>query len=417
MPHKSLLPKIITVLREGYTLAMLRADFIAGLTVAIVALPLSMALGIASGATPEQGLITAMIGGLVISLFSGSRFQIGGPAGAFVVIIYNIIANHGYDGLVIATMMAGVILLVAAFLRLGQGIRFIPMPVIIGFTLGIAVIIFSSQIRDLFGLQIEKVPGDFIAKWAVLWEARHSFTLQSAFISLAGISLIVALRRFAPKIPAFLVVVILASMAAYAMHMPVPTIGTQFGGIPDTLPMPGWPEFTLAKMQEMLPSALIIAFLAGIESLLCAMVADGMTGRRHRSNAELMAQGFANFFSGLFGGMPATGTIARTATNVKAGAVSPVSGIIHALAIALFILLASDLASFIPLASLAAILVIVCWNMCEFARVREIIKNSRQDTAILFTTFILTVVADLTVGIAAGVVLSLILHRLKPIQP
>ncbi|MEX0810331.1 MAG: SulP family inorganic anion transporter [Dongiaceae bacterium] len=407
-------PKLITTLRDGYTLADFRSDAIAGLTVAIVALPLAMALAIASGTTPEKGLITAVVAGFLISALGGSRFQIGGPTGAFVVVVFNVIQQHGYDGLILATLMASVMLIVAGLARLGTWIKYIPEPVVTGFTAGIAVIIFSSQIRDLFGLSLDQIPGEFIEKWHAIWLARD--TASWAAIAIAGLSLgiIVALRHFAPKVPAFLTAVIAASLAVALFGIPVDTIGSRFGGIPHGLPAPVLPEITLGRMTELLPSAFTIAFLAGIESLLSAVIADGMTGRRHRSNCELVAQGIANGASALFGGMPATGAIARTATNIRSGARTPVSGILHAVFILVFMLALGPLASFVPMATLAAILVIVAWNMSEIEKFRQVMSAPLGDRLVLLITFALTVLVDLTVAIQIGVVLAAILfmHRM-----
>ena len=402
----SLVPKLFTVIKQGYTTKNLRTDAVSGLTVAIVALPLSMALGIASGATPAQGLITAVIAGLLISALGGSRYQIGGPTGAFVVVIFNIIAQHGYEGLIIATLMAGVILVAAGLARMGTYIRYIPPPVITGFTACIAVIIFLSQVKDLFGLQIEKVPGDFFEKWQTFWLARDTFSVGCIFISFSAIAALILFRRQAPKWPGFLITVIVTSVAVWLFKFDVPTIGSMFGGIPHSIPAPHWPAVTLDKMQTLLPSALTIAFLAGIESLLSAVVADKMTGGKHRSNGELVAQGIANTASALFGGMPATGAIARTATNIRAGAYSPVSGVLHAVFILLFMLFFAPLASFIPLACLAAILVMVAWNMSEVHHFMEIMRGPRGERVVLLVTFLLTVTADLTMAILSGVILS-----------
>lgn len=411
------LPKLVTVLREGYSLATFRADFIAGLTVAIVALPLAMALAIASGTTPDKGLLTAVIAGFLISALGGSRFQIGGPTGAFVVVVYNVIDRHGYDGLVLATLMAGVMLIVAGFARLGTWIKYIPEPVVVGFTAGIAVIIFSSQIKDLFGLSMSEVPAAFFAKWQAFWSAKETLSLANSLLAFGALTLILVLRRFKPKIPGFLLAVILASALTAAFGLPIDTIGSRFGGIPSTLPLPELPTITLARMEELLPSAFTIAFLAGVESLLCAVVADGMTGRRHRSNCEVVAQGVANCASALFGGLPATGAIARTATNVRSGARTPFAGMLHALFILLFMLVAAPLADFIPLASLAAVLVIVAWNMSEISRIRQIMKGPWGERIVLLLTFGLTVAVDLTVAIEVGVVLAAILfmHRMSQV--
>ncbi|MCK9991513.1 MAG: sulfate permease, SulP family [Alphaproteobacteria bacterium] len=411
-------PKLYTVLREGYRAPHFRDDAIAGLTVAIVALPLAMALAIASGTTPDKGLVTAIVAGFLISALGGSRFQIGGPTGAFVVVVFNVIHAHGYDGLVLATLMAGAMLLIAGIARFGDWIKYIPDPVVTGFTSGIAVIIFSSQIGDLFGLSLASVPADFIAKWAAFWNARGSVSPWAAGVAFGALGVIIVLRRLAPKQPGFLIAVVAASLFVYLLNAPVDTIGSRFGGIPSHLPMPHWPEITVSRLQELLPSAFTIAFLAGVESLLSAMVADGMTGRRHRSNCELVAQGTANIASALFGGMPATGAIARTATNIRSGARSPIAGMLHALFVLLFILLLAPLASFIPMASLAAILVIVAWNMSELEKFRALMRAPRGDQFVLLLTFGLTVMVDLTVAIEVGVVLAAILfmHRMSQVD-
>lgn len=411
------IPKLYTVLREGYSVRGLGQDAIAGLTVAIVALPLAMALAIASGTTPDKGLITAVVAGFFISALGGSRFQIGGPTGAFVVVVFNVIQAHGYDGLVMATMMAGIMLILAGLFRLGTWIKYIPEPVVTGFTAGIAVIILTSQIKDLFGLSLAEVPADFIDKLPALWESRHTFDPATLAIALGALALIVALRRYAPKLPGFLIAVLAASAVVAVVGLPIDTIGSRFGGIPHGLPMPHWPDIGFDKMLMLLPSAFTIAFLAGVESLLSAVVADGMTGRRHRSNCELVAQGVANSASALFGGMPATGAIARTATNIRSGARSPVAGMLHAGFVLLFMILAAPLADFIPLASLAAVLVIVAWNMSEVERFRHLMRGPWGDRLVLLSTFGLTVAVDLTVAIEVGVVLAAILfmHRMSEV--
>ena len=407
-------PKLVTVLRQGYGPADLRHDFIAGLTVSIVALPLAMALAIASGTTPEKGLVTAVVAGLLISALGGSRFQIGGPTGAFVVVVFNVIERHGYDGLVLATFMASAMLVVAGLARLGTWIKYIPEPVVTGFTAGIAVIIFSSQIRDLFGLSLDSVPGNFLAKWHAFWLARDTVSPATVAVALLSLVAIVAMRKLAPKLPAFLIAVVAAAAGVAMLGLPVDTIGSRFGGIPTSFPAPVIPEISMSRMAELLPSAFTIAFLAGVESLLSAVVADGMTGRRHRSNCELVAQGVANGASALFGGMPATGAIARTATNIRSGARSPVSGMLHAIFILVFMLAFGSLASYVPLAALAAILVIVAWNMSEIDRLRHLMAAPLGDRLVLLATFALTVLVDLTVAIEVGVVLAAILfmHRM-----
>lgn len=407
-------PKIVTVFREGYRLSDFRADALAGLTVAIVALPLSMALAIASGATPDKGLIAVVVGGLLVSLLSGSRYQVGGPAGAFIVIVYGIVDAHGYDGLLLATLMAGALMVLFGILRMGSLIRFVPRAVITGFTAGIAVIILTSQIKDIFGLQIEKMPADFTEKMTALWAARDTVNLWATLMTFAALAMIVVLRRYTPRWPSLLMAV--ASMAAVVsfFELPVTTIGTAFGGIPSSLPMPRLPEITPERLLVLFPSALTIALLSGIESLLCATVADGMTGRRHRSNCELVGQGIANIASPLFGGLPVTGTIARTATNVKAGARSPVAGILHALFVLVFMLALAPLASTIPLGALAAVLVMVAWNMAEPHLVMATLRGPcRDEAAVMALTFLLTVLTDLTVGIGAGLAAAALFHAAR----
>ena len=418
----SYVPKLVSVLREGYGFQAFGKDVIAGLTVAIVALPLAMALAIASGTTPDKGLLTAVVAGFLISALGGSRFQIGGPTGAFVVVVFNVIAQHGYDGLVAATLMAGVMLTIAGFARFGAVIKYIPQPVVTGFTAGIALIIFSSQIKDFFGLVIDKVPADFIPKWTAYLQ--HATTFQPATLAVAGgsLGLMILMRRYVPKWPAFLFAVIGGALAVWGFGVPTDTIGSRFGGIPNTLPLPSLPHLTLATMRDLLPSAFTIAFLAGIESLLSAVVADGMTGQRHRSNCELIAQGIANIASALFGGMPATGAIARTVTSIRSGAQSPVAGMLHAVFLLLFMYFLAPLAAFVPLASLAAVLMVVAWNMSEIERFRHLLKAPRGDRLVLVLTFLLTALVDLTLAIEVGVVLTalLFMHRMMQaveIQP
>ncbi len=408
-------PKLLTVLREGYRLGDLKSDMIAGLTVAIVALPLSMAIAIASGVTPDRGLYTAIVGGFIISTLGGSRFQIGGPAGAFIVLVAATVAQHGVDGLLLATMISGMIMLAIGFLRLGTFIKYIPYPVTVGFTSGIAVIIFASQVKELLGLTLSgDEPGPIVPKVAALAAALPTFNAAAVGVAALSIVTIIAVRRFRPTWPAFLIAVGLASIAAWLLHLPVETIGTRFGGIPRSLPVPHLPDFSLDKAQAVLPAALSFALLGAIESLLSAVVADSMSGRRHRSNAELVAQGVANIASPLFGGFCVTGTIARTATNVRAGARGPVSGILHSLFLLLFMLVAAPLAGFIPLAALAGVLAIVAWNMSEKHEFKILLRASRGDAVVLLTTFLLVVFRDLTEGILVGFGLGalLFLHRM-----
>lgn len=408
-------PKFFRVFKENYTFSELRRDITAGVTVAIVALPLSMALAIASGTTPDRGLFTAIVAGFLISLLGGSRFQIGGPTGAFVVVIYNIIAAYGYNGLALATIMAGLMLILAGFFRLGALIKYIPYPVVTGFTAGIAVIIFSSQIKDLFGLQIDSVPAEIIEKWQAFFAYKHTFDPASTAIAFSTLAVMLLLRKFAPRLPNFLIGVVVGAVAVYAFHLPVDTIGSKFGGIPDSLPMPSFPTFSWEELALLFPSAFTIAFLAGIESLLSAVVADGMTGDRHLSNCELVAEGTANVASVLFGGIPATGAIARTATNIRAGAYSSVSGMIHAVALLLFMVFLAPLASFVPLAGLAAVLVIVAWNMSGFDKIRLLMSAQMGDRLTMIVTFLLTVFVDLNTAIEVGVVMAslIFMHRMS----
>jgi sulfate permease, SulP family len=382
----------------------------AGLTVAIVALPLSMAIAIASGVTPDRGLYTAVIGGFIVSLLGGSRFQIGGPAGAFIVLVSLTAERHGVDGVILATLMAGVFLIAAGLLRLGTYIKFIPYPVTVGFTAGIAVIIFASQLRDLLGITLTtKEPGEFLPKLEALARGLPTANVSAVAVAAVSIAIIVVLRKLRPHWPGILIAVVVAALATWALSLPVETIGTRFGGIPRQLPSPALPLFSLEKARAVLPDAIAFALLGAIESLLSAVVADGMTGRRHRSNCELVAQGFANIGSALFGGICVTGTIARTATNVRAGARGPVSGMLHSVFLLLFMLIAAPLASYIPLAALASVLVVVAWNMAEKQEFALLIRSSRGDATVLLATFLLTVFRDLTEGILVGFALGAVL--------
>ena len=405
-------PKILTTL-HGYDRETCRADILAGVTVAMVALPLSLAIAIASGAGPAQGLITAVVAGFLISLLGGSRVQIGGPTGAFIVVVYGVIAEHGYDGLVLATFMAGVILLIGGYLRAGRLMRLVPEPVINGFTIGIAVIIATSQLNDLFGLSVIGVPAEFFGKVEALWAARDSVNVATLSIGLVTIVLIVLLRRLAPKFPGLIVAVALTSAAVALLELPVDTIHARFGNLPGSLPVPALPEITMERVSSLLPSAFVIAFLAGIESLLSAMVADRMIQGHHRPNAELLAQGAANIGSSLFGGLPATGAIARTATNVRAGGRTPVAGLVHAVTILIFMLVAAPLAGYLAMPALAGLLVLTAWNMSEPHRWPGYLRERRSDLFLLVLTLVLTVVTDLTVAIGVGVAvgLALRLHR------
>ncbi|WP_439153763.1 SulP family inorganic anion transporter [Yoonia sp.] len=402
-------PKLLTVLREGYGMAQLRSDAMAGLTVAIVALPLSMAIAIASGATPAQGLYTAIVGGFLVSLLGGSRFQIGGPAGAFIVLVAGTVAAHGMEGLILATMMSGFMLMVAGFLRLGTYIKFIPFPVTVGFTAGIAVIIFASQIRELLGLTLAQEPGALLEKLPALWDVRATLTPAALVVSAGTVGIILGLKHWRPHWPGMLIAVAVVAAAAILLSLPVQTIGTRFGGIPSGLPGPKLPVFTVDLAWQVLPAAISFTLLGAIESLLSAVVADGMTGRRHRSNCELVAQGVANIGSALFGGFCVTGTIARTATNVRAGAHGPVAGMLHSVFILLFMLIAAPLAAYIPLAALAGVLAVVAWNMIEKPAIAVLLRSGRGDAAVLGVTFLLTIFRDLTEAIIVGFALGSVL--------
>jgi SulP family sulfate permease len=406
-------PKLVTVVREGYTPEMLRHDVLAAITVAIVALPLSMAIAIASGVGPERGLFAAIIGGFLISALGGSRFQIGGPAGAFIVLVSATVALHGVDGMLIATAMAGVIMAIAGLLRVGTYVRLIPHPVVVGFTAGIAVTIFASQLHDLFGLRLAAEPAAFLPKLNALWQVAGTFSIGAMLLAAGSIAIILLLKRYAPRAPALLIAVTVAAVLAWALRLPIETIGSRFGGVPHSLPVPGLPAVSWARLAQLLPTALTFALLGAIESLLSAVVADGMTGRQHRSNSELFAQGVANVGSALFGGLCVTGTIARTATNVRAGARTPVSGMLHAVMILITLLVAAPLVAFIPLAALAAVLVTVAWNMIERPAIAHMLRHSRGEAAVLFTTLVVTLLHDLMWGIIAGTLLAIALRRLR----
>ncbi len=409
-------PKLVTVLREGYRPQHLKHDALAGLTVAIVALPLSMAIAIASGATPAQGLYTSIIGGFIVSALGGSRFQIGGPAGAFIVLVSTTVAQHGMDGLILATFLSGFMLALIGWTRLGTFIKFIPFPVTVGFTAGIAVIIFASQIKDLLGLTLAvPEPGPLLDKLPVLFASLPSATPAAIALALASVLVIVGLKKVRPHWPGMLIAVAGCAAVTAALGLPVATIGSKFGGIPHMLPAPALPTLSIAKIIEVLPSALSFTLLGAIESLLSAVVADGMTGRRHRSNCELVAQGAANIGSALFGGFCVTGTIARTATNVRSGAHGPISGMLHAVFVLLFMLVAAPLAAYIPLAALAGVLAVVSYNMVEKSAVAVLVRSGWGDVAVLAATFFLTIFRDLTEAIIIGFALGsvLFIHRMS----
>ncbi len=415
-PHQpEFLPKIVTVWREGYGLKSLRADAIAGLTVAIVALPLSMAIAIASGVGPERGLYTAIVGGFLVSALGGSRYQIGGPAGAFIVLVAACTAAIGVPGLILATLLSGLFLALAGLLKLGSYVRYIPYPVTLGFTAGIAVIIFASQITDLAGLTVAQEPAAFLPKLDALWQARATLNPAATAIALVTITLIQGLKAIAPRLPGMLIAVATAAVLVALFHLPVETIQDRFGDLPRTPPLPQLPAITAATLQAALPWALSFTLLGAIESLLSAVVADGMSGARHRSNVELLAQGAANVGSALFGGFCTTGTIARTATNVRAGSRGPVSGLLAALFILLFMLIAAPLAGKIPLAALAGLLAVVAWNMVEKAEIWLLARTSRADSIVIAVTFLFVVFRDLTTGIVTGFALGglVFIHRMS----
>jgi sulfate permease, SulP family len=410
-------PKILTTIKT-YNGALLRADVAAGVSVAMVALPLSIAIAIASGADPATGLVTAIVGGFLISLLGGSRVQIGGPTGAFIVVVFAVIMEFGHDGLVLATFMAGLILLVAGFLKLGNLIHFVPEAVINGFTIGIAVIIATSQLGDLFGLGLTGVPADFIDKLPVLWAGRDNLNLAALAIGLVTMVLIVVLRRAAPRLPGLIVAVAATSAVVAVADLQVDTIASRYGLLPSGLPMPAFPEITFDRLVELLPSALVIAFLAGVESLLSAMVADRMIDDKHHPNAEIIAQGAANVGVALFGGLPATGAIARTATNVRAGGKTPVAGLVHAATILIVMAVAAPLAGYLAMPALAALLILTAWNMSEPHKWRGYMRERKADIGLLLLTLVLTVLTDLTIAIGVGVALGLALRlqrrRVKP---
>ena len=400
-----LVPKLVTTLK-GYTRAQFTADLTAGVIVGIVALPLAIAFAIASGVTPDRGLYTAIIAGFLISTLGGSRVQIGGPTGAFVVIVYGIVQKFGVDGLIVATIMAGVFLVILGAVKLGSVIKFIPHPVVIGFTSGIAVIIFSSQVKDFLGLRMGSVPADFLEKWAAFAEHVRSVNPYAVAVSALGVAVIVVWPRINRRIPGPFVALLVATAVVQLFHLPVETIGSRFGGISASLPSLTLPHPTVAQLKLLIGPAFTIALLGAVESLLSAVVADGMIGGRHRSNMELVGQGVANIVTPLFGGIPATGAIARTATNVKNGGRTPIAGMVHALTLLLIVLFFGRWAALIPLAALAAILVVVAYHMSEWRAFRAELTAPRSDVIVLVITFSLTVLVDLTVAIEVGMLMA-----------
>lgn len=405
-------PKFVTRMAEGYAWADLRADALAGLTVAIVALPLSMAIAIASGLGPERGLYTAIVGGFLVSLLGGSRYQIGGPAGAFIVLVSACVGQIGLQGVILATLLSGAMLMAVGLLRAGNLIRLIPHAVTLGFSAGIAVIIFVSQIKDLTGITLPHDAPEVAEKLALLWAARGSVSPAALGLALAVIAAIFALRRFAPRWPSLLLAVVGAGLAAFALGLPVETIYTRFGDLPRSPPAPHLPLMSPDLLRAALPWAVQFTLLGAIESLLSAVVADGMSGRKHRPNIELVAQGVANIGSALFGGFCVTGTIARTATNVRAGARGPVAGMLHALFVLVFLAVAAPLAGYIPLAALAGVLAVVAWNMAEKAEIWHLLRSNPWQGMVVLITFVCVILWDLTTGIFIGTALAALLNML-----
>ncbi len=401
-------PKLFTTLKD-YNKQQFTSDLTAGVIVGIVALPLAIAFGIASGVTPEKGIITAIIAGFIISAFGGSRVQIGGPTGAFIVIVYGIIQQYGMTGLMVATIMAGIILVIMGFARFGSIIKFIPYPVVVGFTSGIALLIFSTQIKDLLGLTMKSVPSEFHEKWIAYGESLATLNYYAFGIATLSLLIMILWPKVTHRIPGSLIAIIVSTLLVHLLHIPVETIGSRFGEIPSNIPEPHFYQINFAVIKNLIAPATTIAILAAIESLLSAVVADGMIGGKHRSNMELIAQGLANIASPIFGGIPATGAIARTATNIKNGGRTPVAGIAHSLTLLLIMLFFGKLAKLIPMATLAAILVIVAYNMSEWRSFKSLLKSPRSDVVVLLTTFLLTVIFDLTIAIQIGMILAVIL--------
>lgn len=401
-------PKLVDSLRE-YRLAWLAGDLIAGVTVGLVALPLAMAFAIASGLPPQNGIYTAIVAGFVISALGGSRTQIGGPTGAFIVVIAGIIAVYGIDGLFMCTLMAGIILMVLGLTGLGTAVKYIPRPVVIGFTNGIAILIASTQIRDFFGIAVADVPGEFLERMRTLWHAADTVSPAAAGVAAATVLSILILRRVSRRIPGSILALAGGTAVAWAFHLPIETIGSRFGAVPSGLPAIQIPSFRPDLILTLLSPALTVAMLGAIESLLSAVVADRMSGDRHNPNVELTAQGVANVLSPLVGGLPATGAIARTATNIRSGAHTPIAGIVHALVLLVILLVAAPLAGLVPLAILAGILMIVAYDMGEWAEIPDILRLGRSETAVWLITFALTVLADLTVAVEAGMILAALL--------
>ncbi len=406
--YREFIPKSYLYLRSGYSIDTLKKDLIAGVTIGVIALPLAMAFAIASNASPEQGLITAIVAGFLISAFGGSRIQIGGPTAAFVGLVYHIIQRNGYEALAVSMLIGAVLLIIFGLFRLGSWIKYVPHPLVMGFTTGIALIIFSTQMKDFFGLDMGTPPADFLAKWRAYALAFPSIHWPTALLGGGSLITILLIRKYVPKLPWGIVAIVLATLCVYFFQLPVETIQSTFGQIPSRLPLPSFPHLSIpaGKLTEVFMDGVAIAFLAGIESLLSAVIGDGMIGGRHRSNCELIGQGIANFGSLLFGGIPATGAIARTAANVKTGAKTPVAGMVHALTLLLIVYFLAPVVSQIPLAALAAVLIVVAWNIGEFHHFFHLFKAPAGDVAILLTAFLLTVFVDITAAITLGMILS-----------
>ncbi len=409
--YHEFVPKSITFLKK-YNFNFFKKDLFAGVTVGIVAFPLAMAFAIASGVSPERGLYTAIVAGFLIAFLGGTRVQIGGPTGAFVVVVYGIIERQGYDGLVLATLIASFFLIGMGVMRLGNLIKYIPHPLVVGFTTGIAGIVFTAQIKDFFGLQTGPMPAAFLQKWEIYFHCIDTFDPWSIGVAIASLGIILLARRYLSSLPWGIIAIVLATTLCYLLDIPVDTISSRFGTLPTSLPFPSLPS-NFSRVFELIPDALTIAFLAGVESLFSAMIADNLTGFRHKSNCELIAQGFANMASALFGGMPATAAIARTATNIKSGAETPVAGMIHAAVVFLIMVSFSQIAGYIPLAALSAVLMVVAWNMSELSHFWQLLKAPKGDVAILLTSFTLTLLVDITVAVEAGMVLAAFLFLKK----
>jgi SulP family sulfate permease len=407
------IPKLFLCFKEGYSKKYFIDDLFAGISVGVIALPLALAFAIGSGVAPERGLFTAIVAGFLISFLGGSRVQIGGPTGAFVIVVYTIIQKHGYDGLAVATIIAGLLMILMGIARFGVFLKYIPFPVTTGFTTGIALVIFTSQIKDFFGLQIDQVPPQFLDKCLLYCIQAYTWNKWAFLIASSTLVLIFVLRRYYPKIPGAIIAIIFATTVSYIFSLPLETIESKFGEIPRVLPTPSFPTISYELIKKVFPDAITIALLGAIESLLSAVVADGMTGNRHRSNCELIAQGLANVGSIIFGGIPATGAIARTSANIRMGAKTPVAGMTHAVTLLLLMLLLAPVAAKIPLCALSAVLIYVAWNMSELGHFIEILKSQRSEALILLVTFLLTVLIDLSVAVQVGVILAAVIFVKK----